>query len=47
MHRNFQWEVSDVKSNTIFNAIIKLDNAMDQIAANNFSQKKITDFFNM
>jgi hypothetical protein len=32
--------------NTISNAISKLDNAMDQIVANNLTQKK-TDFFKM
>jgi hypothetical protein len=42
-----QSEMDEKRCDTIFNAIIKLDNAMDQIATNNFSQKKITDFFNM
>jgi hypothetical protein len=42
-----QSEMDEKRCDTIFNAIIKLDNAMDQIATNNFSQKKKTDFFNM
>ncbi|KAL4142677.1 hypothetical protein QTP88_005090 [Uroleucon formosanum] len=42
-----QSEMDEKRCDTIFNAINKLDNAMDQIATNNFSQKKITDFFNI
>ena len=38
--------MDEKKCDTILNAISTLDNAMDQIVANNFSQKKITDFFN-
>jgi hypothetical protein len=42
-----QSEMDEKRCDTIFNAISKLDNAMDQIVTNNFSQKKITDFFKM
>lgn len=40
-----QSEMDEKRCDTVFNSISKLDNAMDQIVANNFSQKKITDFF--
>ncbi|CAI6355176.1 unnamed protein product [Macrosiphum euphorbiae] len=42
-----QSEMDEKRCDTIFNAISKLDNAMDQIVTNNFSQKKITNFFKM
>jgi hypothetical protein len=40
-------EIYEKGCDTISNAISKLDNAMDQIVANNLTQKKRTDFFKM
>jgi hypothetical protein len=39
--------IDEERCDTIFNAINKLDNAMDQIVANNLSQEKIIEFFNV
>jgi hypothetical protein len=42
------FEMYEKGCNTISNAISKLDNTMDQVVANNLTQKKKrTDFFKM
>jgi len=41
---NKRMEMDEKRRDKIFNAISKLGNAMDQIATNNFSQKKNNRF---